>query len=134
MSGDWLATLHASLISAMLLLGVVGFVLSASVPGMDRWSKRFFTVFFAIVVLGAGTSCVETVAIGEPAAYATVKVTAFLNSLLPSIFMAMPTVFLLHSCNEPYRTSALLRVVLACWAVYFGLLVIAGYRPKRVDG
>ena len=122
MSEGWLAMLQASVITAMLLLGVVGFVLAAIMPGMDRWNKRFFMVFFAVVVLGVGTSCVELAAIGETAAHATVKITAFLNSLLPSIFMAMPTVFLLHSCNEPYRTS-----VLAFWAVYFALLVTAQF-------
>lgn len=127
MSEGWPAILHASLITAMLLLGVAGFVLAAIMPGMDRWNKRFFIIFFAIVVLGVGISCVEMAAIGEPVDHTMIKITAFLNSLLPSIFMVMPTVFLLHSCNEPYRTSVLLRAVLACWAVFFVLLAIAQF-------
>ena len=127
MSEGWLATLATSLISVMFLLGVVGFVLATIMPSMDRWNKRFFMVFFAIVVLGVGVSCVEIAAIGEPAAYAAVKITAFLNSLLPSLVVVMSTVLLLHSCNEPYRTSVHLRVVFAFWAVFFALLVIAQF-------
>ena len=118
---------YYSTVGAMLLLAVLGFGLAVGMPGMDRWNKRFFMCFFAILALVMSTFFVELVIYGDPAMLQVEMAVGFLQSLLPSILMTMLTVYLLHRCGEDWRKSALFRAVLALWAVYFAILVAAQF-------
>ena len=118
---------YYSTVGAMLLLAVLGFGLAVGMPGMDRWNKRFFMCFFAILALVMSTFFVELVIYGDPAMLQVEMAVGFFQSLLPSILMTMLTVYLLHRCGEDWRKSALLRAVLALWAVYFAILVAAQF-------
>ena len=46
----WIDFLYAFLYGALLLLSVLGLWLTAIMPGIDRWSKRFFQCFFIPVL------------------------------------------------------------------------------------
>ena len=118
---------YYSTVGAMLLLAVLGFGLAVGMPGMDRWNKRFFMCFFAILALVMSTFFVELVIYGDPAMLQVEMAVGFFQSLLPSILMTMLTVYLLHRCGEDWRKSALFRAVLALWAVYFAILVAAQF-------
>ena len=118
---------YYSTVGAMLLLAVLGFGLAVGMPGMDRWNKRFFMCFFAILALVMSTFFVELVIYGDPAMLQVEMAVGFFQSLLPSILMTMLTVYLLHRCGEDWRKSALVRAVLALWAVYFAILVAAQF-------
>ena len=125
MSTRALDMLQSSVIGALLLMGLLGFVFAALLPGLDRWSRRFFMSFFAVVTLCMGANFAEQLAYGDPSMVLTATVASYLDTLLPSILMLMPTLHLLHCCRETPRTSALLRVVLLLWGVHFVLLAIA---------
>ena len=43
--------LHASYSSAALLLSIMGLWFAIVIPGIDRWSKRFFVLYFTIFML-----------------------------------------------------------------------------------
>ena len=122
-----LGMIYFSTVGAMLLLAVLGFGLAIGMPGMDRWSRRFFMCFFAILALIMGTFFIELVSYGDPAMVQVELAVSFMQSLLPTILMPMLTIYLVRRCEEDCRNSALLRVVLALWAAYFIVLVIAQF-------
>ena len=67
MSDFRLGMAYFATVGAMLLLAVLGFGLAVGLPGMDRWSRRFFKCFFAILALIMGTYFVELITYGDPA-------------------------------------------------------------------
>ncbi|MBQ9005706.1 MAG: hypothetical protein IJ092_04955, partial [Atopobiaceae bacterium] len=116
---------QAFVLGGLLILAMLGLGLAAALPGVDRWSKRFFMVFFSLLVPCVGASFAELITYGNPAMMLAERVTAFVGSLLPAILIAMPTLYLLHCCKESFRSSRLLRAVLALLAAYFAMLGIA---------
>lgn len=128
MSERWLIIVSYSMLGAMLLLGILGFGLAVAMPGLGRWSRRFFMYFFTVLVLMTGITFADDVTTyGGPTTSPVIEVVGFLGSLLISVFVIMPAVYLLHCCGESYRKSVLLRGVLVCWVVYLVLLVIAQF-------
>ena len=121
----WSDIFYFSVISAALLLSVLGLWLTAIIPGIDRWSKRFFLSYFMVFML----CCVAGLAdvtlsyyFGPSALYYCEMV---LECLILSLPLPMLTVYLLHCCKETIRPSRLFHAVLGLWAVYFALLVSA---------
>ncbi|MBQ9042798.1 MAG: histidine kinase [Eggerthellaceae bacterium] len=127
MSAYLLDMLESSAVGASLLLGLLGIGFSAFMPGMDRWNRRFFTCFFAVLVLDIVAAFAELVACSDPSSIQAGIAASYLDSLLPSVLVTMPTVYLLHCCGEDWRRSALFRGALALWAAYFALLGAAQF-------
>ena len=124
---SWIYSFNVSISSAALLLSVMGLWFTSVISGIDRWSRRFFKWFFAMLVLCVIASFAEMATYGDPSLILMEKELSYLASLFPSIMIAMPTVYLLHCCEEDFRKSALLRAVVAAWVVYFAMLGIAQF-------
>ncbi len=121
----WSDIFSFSIISAALLLSMLGVWATAIVPGMDRWSKRFFLSYFLAFML----CCVFGLADLAVSLNLTPNAAYYYGVLLECLVLSLPlpmlTVYLLHCCGESVRRSRLLRAVLGLWAVYFALLVSA---------
>ena len=50
---DWINYVNFSISGAALLLSVVGLWFTAVMPGIDRWSKRFFVSYFLIFIVNS---------------------------------------------------------------------------------
>ena len=50
------------IIGATLLLSVLGLRLTAIMPGIDGWNKRFFRSFFIVLILNGCSSLADTAA------------------------------------------------------------------------
>ena len=50
---------YVSVFSAALLLSAMGLWITAVVPGVDRWSKRFFLRYFTVFILCCVASVFE---------------------------------------------------------------------------
>ena len=61
---DWLDLFGFFTCGAMLLLTLLGLGVAVIMPGMDRWNKRFFMFFFAVLVLYMAASAFPLVAWG----------------------------------------------------------------------
>ena len=116
-----------SIAGAVFLLAVLGVVLAATMPGMDRWNRRYFMTFFTILVLNMAAAFVEIYAYAKSNTTLMLVVGGFLDSLLPSLLILMPLAFLLHCCGEDFRRSRLTRVALAIWLTYVVMLVVAQF-------
>ena len=116
---EWIESFSFSIAGAALLLSVIGLWFTAVIPGIDRWSKRFFVSYFIIFMLCCLSSIVESVSQHFIVSGAVFYFLMLLESLLLSLPLPMLTVFLLHCCGENTRKSKLLYTVLGVWAVYF---------------
>ena len=135
---SWINTFFFSIISAALMLSVMGLWFTVAMPGIDRWSKRFFLDYFIVLLACCFTSLADMILTYYSAPIAAVYVVVVVECLFLSLPLLMPTVYLLHSCGENLRESRLLRAVAALWAVYFALLIsstfIEGFSYDMQEG
>ena len=108
---------------AVRLLRVMGLYFAAVIPGLDRWSKRFFRWFFIVYILCCVSSLLEIIPTVLPVSNALTYSLLIVESLFLSLPLPMLTVYLLHCSGEDMRASRLFRAVLGLWAVYFLLVV-----------
>ena len=118
----WIESLDFTAFGAALLLGVIGLWFTAVIPGIDRWSRRFFMSYFTVFLLCCISGIVEVVIQYSAAPRAVFTFLLILDSLLLSLPILLLTAYLLHCCGENMRASKLLLAVLGLWAVYFALL------------
>ena len=126
MSG-WMDLPNLVMTASATMMMALGLFVVSIIPGLDRWSRRFFIIFFSIVVLYAGSSLVDVIIYRFPTMALAVRITIFLESLLSSLLMPLLTVSLLHSSGEHWRRSRLFRIVLTLWCVYFMLLIVTQF-------
>ena len=112
---------------ASLLLMGMGLCFSFIMPGVDRWSKRFFMVFFSLLFFFCCFSLSEMLFYGIPGMEWVSIIADFVMSLFSAIPLPMMTLFLLHLSGEPWQKSLLFHMVLAQFVIYFILLVIAQF-------
>ncbi len=124
---SWLDQFAFFMSGAMLLLTGLGLALAALMPGMDRWSKRFFIIFFSVFVALMSSFLADEIIYLNQLSPLLGKVVAYFEYLLMSILMSMIMVYQLHCCGENWRASPLFIAVVALWSFYFILLVIAQF-------
>ena len=110
--------LNLILSGAALLLSVMGLWFTIIIPGINRWNRRFFLIYFLIFLLCCLYSFFEMAFqyyIGPGSVFI---VLLFMESILLSIPQPMLTVYLLHSCGENIRSGNLFRTVLGLWVIY----------------
>ena len=120
---DWIDYFNISISGAALMLCVIGLWFTFFIPGIDRWSRRFFMSIFIIFLLCCLSGILEMAFQSYIVPSMVFYYTLILDSLLLSLPQPMLTVYLLHCCGENIRSNKLLRAVLGMWAVYFVLLV-----------
>ncbi len=119
----WLESLDFSVFGAALLLGAMGLWFTVVIPGIDRWSRRYFMCYFIVFMLCCLSGVAQVILQFYAVPRAVFIVLLILDSLLLSLLLLMLTAFLLHCCGENPRSSRLLHAVLGLWAVYAALLV-----------
>ena len=119
----WIESLDFSVFGAALLLGAMGLWFTVVIPGIDRWSRRYFMSYFIVFMLCCLTGIAEVILQFYAVPRAVFIVLLILDSLLLSLPLLMLTTFLLHCCGENPRSSRLLHAVLGLWAAFAILLV-----------
>ena len=110
------------LVGSALMLALLGFGVAIIMPGIDRWSKYFFTVYFLSLALYAGFSLIEEFSYMYPDMRSMQTVSLYIDTLIASVPMPMMTVYLLHCCGESWRQNILFRVMAFLWIVFFIML------------
>ena len=110
--------------SAMLALMLIALVYAIVVPTPDRWSKNYFITFFSLLTVCVCSCFVSTFFYGKPGFAQVEKISCYIESLLISVLMPIPTFLLLHSCKEKLLDSKFLRAVITLWGVYVVVLGI----------
>ena len=120
MSGE---TFYLSIISAALVLSVMGLLFGGVMPGIDSWSRRFFRGFFSVLLACCLSSLIDLRLPLSPALRSAKYCMLVLESLLLSIPVPMLTAYLLHCCGETIRRSRLFHIVIGLCAAFFILLI-----------
>lgn len=112
---------------ALLLIMAVGIVFSSFMPGLDKWSKRYFITMFSLLLFCVSVFFIDMMLYNNPKMAAPEKVVAFFEFLSVSVVLFTPTAFLLHCCGESIKNSLLFRAMAALWGVFFIMLVFAQF-------
>ena len=126
----WNDSFYYFITGASLLLSVMGLWFTAILPGLDRWSRRFFLSYFIIFLLGCLSGIAEVVLQYYIVPRSVFIILLVFESLLLSLPLPMQTAYLLHCCGENLRSSRLLRAALGLWTVF--ILMLAGF--PFIDG
>ena len=119
---SWIDFFYFFICGAALLLSVLALWFTIIMPGIDRWSKRFFLLFFTVLMLNCFSALLETVLLRYPVPIPPVIFLLVLESLFLALPLPMLTVYLLHCSGEDIRSSRLFRAVIVLWAVYLSWL------------
>ena len=124
---DLLFVINISIASSALMLMVLGLLLVLFIPSLQKWSKRFFTIFFSVLIIYAASSMVSWF-FSVPVVDAHIsKAALFMESLASSILIPLLTLYLHHCLRENVRKSPLMMITAALWFIYFLLLIIAQF-------
>ena len=121
----WTEVFYVSIISAALLLCVLGLWFTAIIPGIDRWSKRFFQAYFSVFILCCILGFAEIAFFAHSLSSRAYYYYVIVECLALSLPLPMLTVYLLHCCGEYVRSSRLMQTVFTLWAVYLVVLLSA---------
>ena len=117
--------LYGSIYGVTLLLSVLGIGFTAILPGIDRWSRRFFLCYFIVFLLLGLSAYVDVFLYYNSAPRAALYLMLFLEGLFLSLPLPMQTAYLLHCCGENLHSSRLLRLILCLWAVAFIVVLMS---------
>ncbi len=118
---------YFAVLGAMFMLSMLGLWFIAILPGIERWSKRFFLAYFTVLMLCCFAVFLEFILYTGLFPAAATYFALVQESLFLSLPMVMVTIYLLHCGKENLRASRLLHAVLVLWAVYVALLVSARF-------
>ncbi len=126
----WIDFFYFFIFGAAFLLSSLGLWFAAIIPGLDRWSKRFFVTYFISFILSCLSGLLEMYF-----EYSAISVVGlYLSLILESLFLSVPlpmlTVYVLHSCGEKFETNRLFKVVMGLWVVYTLVLLSALFIRK----
>lgn len=119
--------ISAMLVGSSITMALMELGAAVIMPGIDRWSRRFFIVFFSALVAYTGTIVVEAFISMRQDLRVLMEIVSYIESLLPSIMIVMIPVYLLHICGERWQTSRLMYMVAAMWTAYFIMLNISPF-------
>ena len=123
----WLDFFYCFILGAALLLALLGVWLTAVMPGLDRWNRRFFRSYFVVLTVCCVLATMETAIVCFPVPYAAILLLLYLECLFLSLPTPMLTTCLLHTCGDHLRESGLFRAVLGTWTVYAVLLLCSPF-------
>ena len=112
---------------ALFLLVLLGLAASAKMPGMDKWSKRFFIASFSVLVLSITAFFIDLFVYEDTNLALAERIAAYFETLLPTVLMPLLSVYILHCCSEDYRSSLLFFAELVLWSASFILLCITQF-------
>ena len=115
------------LVGAAFMLILLGLGVAVVIPGIDRWSRCFFTAFFIILTLYGVFGMIDLLVRDRPGMTALLNICYYFESLLASILIPMLTVYLLHCCGEDPMRSRLFRIVAALYTVFFIMLSLSPF-------
>ena len=114
-------------VGAAMMLFLLGFASAVIIPGIDRWSKRFFIAYFSVLLMYGVFGVTDEFINKRPELNELLGVVYYFETLFSSILMPMMTTYLLHCSGEDLRKSPLLRIVSVLWILFFIMAIIAPF-------
>jgi len=124
---NWVDIFYFFIGGVALLLTVLGLWFTAIMPGIDRWSKRFFLSYFIVLMLCCIFGFTEVIFYYYPVSISIMYLVVLLESMFLALPLVMLTSYLLHCCGESMRSSKLFYTVLFMLGVHFVQLAITPF-------
>ena len=124
---EWVDIVVYTLGGALLMMMAVGIALSALLPALDRWSKRYFITLFSLLFLYVIAMLADAIIYKDPQMAAVENVIYITEYLFFSVLTLMPILLLLHRCSESIKNSVLFRTVVALWIIFLLIVVFAQF-------
>ncbi len=115
------------IVGAALMLALLGLGVAVIMPGIDRWSKLFFEVYFLALALYISLSLTEEIGYIRTELFFAQKVIIYLETLVASLLMPLMMVYLLRCCGGNWRHSKLFCAMAVLWGIFFILLNITPF-------
>ena len=110
------------IIGAVLLLSALGLWSAAIMPGIERWSRRFFLCYFSVLVACCFFGFFDVTFQYYPAPRAVMYFVLIMETLFLSLSLVMLTIYLLHCCEERMCRNRLFYAVIGLWVLFLILL------------
>ena len=123
----WYDVFGFSLSGAILVIMALGIALSANIPTLDKWNKRYFITLFSLLFLFAVSCFFALVAWYDPAEATAARICYLFEDIFLSTAIFMPTFLILHSSGESVNHSSLFKIVLAFMGAYLIIVVVAQF-------
>ena len=124
---EWVDIVVYTLGGALLMMMAAGIALSALLPALDRWSKRYFITLFSLLLLYVIAMFADAIIYKDPKMAAMENVIYITEYLFFSVLTLMPILLLLHRCSESIKNSVLFRTVVALWIIFLLIMVFAQF-------
>ncbi len=121
------AILYVFACGGMLILSIAGLESAIMAPSLERWNKRFFIVFFSVLLSGSLFVILELVVVVFPVLRVLTVISGYAESLLFGVAFLMLAVYLVHGCSEDPWRSFLFRTMLVLWVIFLALLSAAQF-------
>ena len=117
------------LVGAAMMLFLMGLSAVIILPGIDRWSRTFFIVYFTVLMLYGITGMSEGILelLSDQSSTRLIDVFYFFETVLTSLISPLLAVYMHHCCGEDWRNSRYIRLMTAFWLVLFVLLCISPF-------
>ena len=116
-----------ALIGAIIITMALGIVLSASMPALDRWGKRYFIVMFSLMLLCSVCCFLALVFWYDSSMAVASRIIYFFEDMFLMTPVFMPTIFILHYSGEKIKNSILFWLVTAVLGVFFVINILAQF-------
>ena len=113
--------------TAGLMLLIFGLILSLISHNTEKWTKRFFIIFFSILILYVSSHILTQITQFFLDFASATRVAVFLKILSASMLLPLLTLYLLHCCGEHWNKSMVLKFEMILWVLNSFLLVAAQF-------
>ena len=124
---SWYDIVAYSTGGAMLLLLSLAIAFAAFLPSLDRWNKTYIITLFSLQLICVFFCYLDALFYTLPELAVIERIIYFLSFPALSVLMVMPTVFLLHYCNDPIKSSLLFKEVMVLFVTSVTILILAQF-------
>jgi len=112
---------------AIIITMAIGIVLSAFMPALDRWSKRYFITLFSLMFLCAVVCFLALIFWYDPSMAQVSRIVYFTQGMFLATPIFMPMLFILHYSGEKIKNSPLFWLVTSILGVYFVVHIVTQF-------
>ena len=112
---------------AIMITMAIGIALSAFMPALDRWSKRYFIALFSLMFMCSVSCFLALVFWYDPSMAQAARIVYFTEGLFLATPIFMPMLFILHYSGEKIKNSPLFWLVTSILGVYFVVHIVTQF-------
>ena len=124
---NWYFILSYSIGGALLLLMSLGIVFSAFLPSLDRWNKRYLITLFSTQFVCIFFCYLDAIFYTDSTLAAVERVIYIISFIALTGMMLLPTIFLVHYCNENIKQSLLFKEAMVMFVTSVLILILVQF-------